>query len=391
MSDPNASDGADSVTETSSQGILARLGQSLIGTLIGAVAILASVILLYWNEGRAVAASQGLAQGQRATVEASAAAIDPKSEGGLVRVSGLMTTTAPAADPLFGVTGDGLLRLQRTVQMFQWKEDTSSRSQTAVGGTKTTETTYTYGKAWSDGAIDSTHFHSPDGHQNPPMLLRTATFNSPAASLGAYRIDPGLLNAITDFTPFQAQLNASTAAVFHPDGDGFYRGQSSATPAVGDIRASFTAVPAQTMTVVAGQASGMLAPYQAGDGYQIALAKPGVRSIAEMFREKKAEESHLTWILRAVGVVAMLVGFLLVLGPFPVLASIIPFLGGVAEAGIFVVALTLTVPLALFTVAVAWIAHRPVLGMALFVAGIAVIWLMRRLHKPSAQAAAQRP
>jgi hypothetical protein len=73
-----------------------------------------------------------------------------------------------------------------------------------------------------------------------------------------------------------------------------------------------------------------------------------------------------------------------------VLASVLPFLGGIAEAGIFIVALSLSLPLTLFTIAAAWIAHRPIIGALLLVAGAALFWLMHRLHRKAPAAAAQR-
>jgi hypothetical protein len=66
----------------------------------------------------------------------------------------------------------------------------------------------------------------------------------------------------------------------------------------------------------------------------------------------------------------MLVRLLLVLGPLSVLAGVLPFLEGLVEAGVFLVALTLAVPLTLITIAVAWFAHRPLIGTALIVAGL---------------------
>src|SRR5690349_13159295 len=94
-----------------------------------------------------------------------------------------------------------------------------------------------------------------------------------------------------------------------------YRGADPAAPAIGDIRIRYTAVPSQTMSVIAAQAGNTLAPYSAANGYRIALADPGVVPAAAMFREKAQEESLLTWILRAVGFVLMLIGLLLMASP----------------------------------------------------------------------------
>jgi len=41
-------------TETSSQGFGSRLGSSLTGLLIGPLLVIGAIVLLWWNEGRAV-------------------------------------------------------------------------------------------------------------------------------------------------------------------------------------------------------------------------------------------------------------------------------------------------------------------------------------------------
>ena len=197
--------GSDNVTETSTEGWGSRLGGSLVAALIGLVLVPAAIVLMYWNEGRAVDAIRALNRGAASIVEISAASADPGASGKLVHVSGMLAPTTPAKDPEFGVTSDGLVRLTRTVEMYQWKEETSTSSQQNVGGSKTTEKTYTYKREWSDQSIDSGRFKVPGGHQNPQMPRRSATFDGTAVKLGALQVDPSVLNKITAFAPVRAQ------------------------------------------------------------------------------------------------------------------------------------------------------------------------------------------
>src|SRR2546421_714999 len=110
---------SDSVTEVTTTGWLQRIVQSFVGAGIW--------VLL-------------------GVVEANASAVDPANNNKLVHLSGAMTTRAPARDTAFGIGGDDLLRLKRTVEMFQWTEQKSTRSQKNFGGSETTETTYSYHK-----------------------------------------------------------------------------------------------------------------------------------------------------------------------------------------------------------------------------------------------------
>jgi hypothetical protein len=338
----------------------------------------ASIFLLYWNEGRAVNAIRALDRGAAAIIEVAATPVDPQGNGRLVHVSGMMQPATPARDPAFGATGDNLLRLSRAVEMYQWKEESSSHSSQSVGGSKTTETTYSYQHVWSAQPIASGQFKVPGGHQNPPMQLRSATFDGGDVRLGAYRVDPSLLDKVTAFTPFQVQ--SPPPPQYQANGDGFYRGQDASQPMVGDLRVSFTAVPAQTISVAAAQSGGVLTAWRDANGYTIALAEPGVVTAAALFHDEKQSEATLTWILRGVGFALMLVGFVCMTRPLTMLFAVLPFLESVVGAGAFLVALTLAVPITLLTIALAWIVHRPLIGAGLLAGAVAALYLLRQLH-----------
>ena len=369
---------SDQFSEVTTEGWGQRLGGSFVAALFGLILVPASIVLLYWNEGRAVDAIRALERGAAAIVEVSATSVDPQADGKLVHVSGMMQPTTPARDPVFGVTGDGLLRLSRVVEMYQWKEETSSQSQQSVGGSKTTKTTYTYQRVWSAQPIVSTQFKVSDGHQNPPMQLRSATFDGAEVKLGAYRVDPSLLNKVATFTPLQVQ--SAPPAGYQAAGTRFYQGKDPNQPAIGDVRVTFTAIAAQTISVAAAQSNGVLTAYRDANGYTIALAEPGVVTASGLFHDEQKSEGRLTWILRGAGFVAMLIGFVCVTRPLTMLFAVLPFLESLVGAGAFLVALTLAVPITLLTIAIAWIVHRPLIGGGLLVGAVVALFLLRRLH-----------
>jgi hypothetical protein len=369
--------GTDTFTETSTEGYGSRLGGSLVAALIGLVLVPLAVVLLYWNEGRAVDAIRALNRGAAAIVEVDAGAVDPGSNGKLVHVSGMLQPTRPAKDPVFGVTGEALVRLARSVEMYQWEEESSTKSQQNLGGSKTTEKTYSYKRAWSAHPVNSSNFKAPGGHQNPAMQHRSATFDGTGVKLGAWQVDPPVLDRLTEFAPLHVQT--APPAGWQVLGDGFYRGQDPGQPAIGDMRVTFSAVPAQTVSVAAAQASGVLTAFRDGNGYTIALAEPGVVSAAALFRDERKSESMLTWILRGVGFVVMLIGFVCMTRPLTMLFAVIPFLESMVGAGAFLVALALAIPITLLTIAIAWIVHRPLIGGLLLAGAIAAWYLLRHV------------
>ena len=370
---------SSSFTETTTESWGSRLANSLIATLVGLVLVPAAVILPFWNEGRAVDAIRALDRGAGSVVEVSADAATPSGEGKLVHLSGLMAPATPARDPVFGVSAEGLLRLSRTVEMYQWAEESKSDSQGNVGGSKTTTTTYTYKRDWADHAIDSSRFKQSSDHRNPAMPQQSASFSAGGVKLGVYRVDEPILRELSATVPLTPK--GVPPAGYRPSDDGFYRGQNPASPAVGDVRVTFKGASAQVVSVVAAVAGGMLTSYKDGNGYEIALLQPGAVSAAAMFAEAKQAESILTWILRALGFVLVLVGLVCITRPLTMLFAVLPFLETIVGAGAFLAALTFAVPITLVTIAVAWMVYRPLIGLLLLGAAAAGMFLFGRIGR----------
>src|SRR5215470_2945704 len=113
---------SDTFTEITQKGWTSRIGESIKGVLIGIVLIGLSCVGLFWNEGRAVQTAKSLAEGEGLVVSVDASKVDPANEGKLVHVTGDMKAGVQPKDAEFGVTAEGL-RLFRTAEMFQWKEE----------------------------------------------------------------------------------------------------------------------------------------------------------------------------------------------------------------------------------------------------------------------------
>ena len=138
----------DNFSEVSTQSWFSRIGDSIKGILFGGVLAVVAVLVLFWNEGRAVNRAQALKEGGGAVVAVDAERVDPANDGKLVHLSGLATTTETLADGEFGIVTNAL-KLRRNAEMYQWKEITSQSKGKNLGGSETTRTTYSYDKMWS--------------------------------------------------------------------------------------------------------------------------------------------------------------------------------------------------------------------------------------------------
>jgi hypothetical protein len=383
MSDNSAGGGmGDSFTTVTQQSWLGQLAGSFVAVIFGIILFLASFVVLSWNEGRAVRAIDSLNVGARAVVSVPEGAVAPANQGHLVHVSGAVTVNRGATDPVFHVTAPNAVRLMRTVKMYQWEESKHTETQSNAGGSKTTSTTYSYRKVWSDRAIESSKFQHPSGHANPTMPLHTVVFDADTIKLGAFRLDASLVKKMSAFETLAPPDSATGGGVnpsFQRAGETFYHGASSDAPEVGDMQVSYQVIKPQPFSIVAGQNGDTLAPFSDANGQVIELIDAGTHDANSMFQEAKSEARMWTWILRGVGYLMMVIGITLLASPLAWLASLLPFLAGIVEAGAFLVGLVIGTPLTLLTIAIAWVVHRPLVGGGLIVLGAALAFGLHRL------------
>jgi hypothetical protein len=165
-------------------------------------------------------------------------------------------------------------------------------------------------------------------------------------------------------------------------GAGLYVGGDPSSPAVGDVRISFSKVPPADVSVIAQQVGASLGPYQTKAGDRLEMLEAGVVTADVMFKGAEQANTVLTWVLRLVGFLVMLFGLLMLLRPIRVVADVVPFLGTLVGMGLGLVAFAVAAPLTLLTIAVAWIAQRPVLGIGLILIALAIGgWLLSRFAR----------
>jgi len=368
----------NSLTETTTTGWLSRMGSSLVGVLIGIILLPCAIFLLSWNEGRAVTAATGLKRGLSTIVEVSADTINQQNNSKLVYLNGTVSGATPAVDPWNKLSAAGLLRLQRRVEMYQWLERESETTSNNIGGSQTTQKTYTYSLGWAETAVNSAQFKVPAGHQNPAMPLKSQTFDANLVKIGAFTLEKSFVQDLTNFEAVETLTQAP--AGYRVQGSVLYKGANPEQPALGDVRVSYSAIAAQTYSIAAQQNNGTLTTYHdAKNDYKIALIEPGVVSAQKLFADQASTEKLITWACRIGGFLLLLFGFNLIMGPLAMLVAFLPFLEGVVSFGTFFVALGLAIPITLITIAIAWLSSRPLIGGAILLVAVAAAWAIRSM------------
>jgi len=372
--------------EVTRRGIGGRSKDSIGGAFVGLIIVAITVILLFWNEGRAVKRAKDLKQGAGAVVSVASDTVEPAMEGKLVHLTGETKVNGLLEDAEFGIAAKAI-KLIREVEMYQWVEVEKSEEKTTVGGTTETTTTYTYQKEWRDSPVDSSKFKVTSGYENPgEMKYRSNTLMAEGVTMNAFDLPAFLVTQIGGESPLSiASLDSASAEVkaaarLHEGG--VYLGANPNSPAVGDMRVSFLSVMTGPVSVVAQQAGKSFVSFRTATGGELDLLENGIVSAEEMFRLAQERNKFLTIAIRIGGFFLLSMGFGMILRPIAVLASILPFLGRLVGSGTTFIAFLLAGILWTMTVAVAWIFYRPLLGIAfLVVTVVLIVMVVKRFRK----------
>lgn len=375
--------------EVTKHGFGSRSKGSIGGAIFGLFLIAGITFFLFRNEGRAVKRYKDLKEGAGLVVTVSSDTVDPAMEGKLVHLTGESKTKAPLVDGDFGVSVEAV-KLLREAEMYQWVEVVKTETRNKTGGGSEQIKTYSYERQWRDSPVDSSQFKVGGDHRNPgEMKYRNASQTASEVTLGAFSLPAFLVSKIGGAIPLVVEsiegASESVRASARIADGGFYFGNNPASPAIGDLRVRFLAVPTGPISVVAQQAGASFVPFTTKTGGSVDLLERGQVSAADMFQLAQDRNKMLTWAIRVGGFFLLGVGFSLVLAPVAVLASILPFLGRLVGAGTKIVAFLLAGIVWAITVSVAWIFYRPVLGIAILAVAIVLfVLVMKRLRKPSA-------
>lgn len=385
-----------------------NVGNSFKGIFIGLILVIVATILIFWNENRAIKTYKALGRAQDACVEMpDITKVSSEFEGKTVHCTGIATTTETLSDPNFGVSVNAI-SLSRKVEYYQWVEHAKKETKEKIGGATEEITTYTYEKKWVSSPQDSEEFKDPDyqGRNFVFQVIEDKDWNADRVSFGAYQLPLFLTKSIRGEEEARVKMDTATMEEWNKsikrqlgldesidanyvtvNGNQAYFGVSEAKPEIGDVRVTFTYVPIdQKISLIANVKGDTFEKYvDPKNGKTVSSVEMGEKSAEEMFATMKQGNKTLTWIIRLIILIVIILGFRKMFGFAPTLLKVLPFLGkGVGSILGFACAILGTVWTVIFT-AIAWVAVRPVLGISLLVVAIAlIVWLVMRSKKQKA-------
>jgi hypothetical protein len=374
------------VQEVTTKSWGSRIVSAFWGIIIGFVLIIASGWLIFWNESHGLNTAKSLQQTQQILKTVPNAPLNPTNNLQVVYFTGLATTEDSLKDTMFGLT-EKAIKLDRKVEMYQWQEDSETRSEKNLGGSETETKTYTYKQVWSSQLIDSSHFKET-GHQNPAnMAVKSKTQYADLVTVGDFTLPQELVATMsgdTDIDLAKTDLSALQEKVHKPvkhDGDSIFIGEDSVTPKTGDLKITYSEILPQKVSVIGQQIDHTIQPFVAPAGQSVSLLVMGEKSPQQMIDDAESANAMMMWILRLVSLIMMISGFGLILAPLSVLADVVPFFGSIVSFGTGLVAFVVGLLLWTCLIAMAWFAARPLMAVGIVVGAIAICYFVFSYRK----------
>lgn len=413
---------------TSSQSWFSRLGGAFKGVLIGLIIFIIGFPVLWNNEHDAVRNTNALNELQKVTIDVGKPEIQAENEGKPVFMTGPAATQDVLTDPIFGIS-ENAIRLSREVEIYQYVEQQHSETKKKMGGGTETVTTYTYEPAWVQAPIDSNTFENPDARTTCRnvgiMRFQDDELMAANVSFGAFKFGPEIIAKIggskgytlaPDFqlpqqlkvlgariegeyviVPYTAPATTTANAIDQAvnavagAGDANAAGQAIANAVVqqpvtqiGDLRVKFAITKPHDVSLIAVQKGDTFTDYTAKNGKKQFLFRDGTHTATDLFEAKAASNKMKRWFFRAIGFILMYIGMGMVFRPLSVLADVIPFIGTIVGKGTSFVAFIIAAICSLVTIAIAWIAYRPILAISLLVVAGACVFLFISKKKAAA-------
>lgn len=412
---------ADSVSVTSHNSYGSRVGNSFKAILWGIILVWFSIWLLAWNENNYVKQKAALKEWASIVQEATIDQINSELEWKEIHVSWETSSNAEALkDSIFWITTDNL-KLKRTVEMYQWYEDEHEECHDNYWWSEDCSTTYTYDTKWSDEHISSNNFYQASNHENPSFWeYESEEQVKEPITLWAYTLTDVFVNQLTDYKTINLseqnitipekykwtsnQNDTSTGTVednnnnylygesnenntatsnekFHINGDQIYIWLDPTKPAVWDLRITFSSVKPYTVSIVWKQMGNELTSYKVSNWRNINLLSQGNISADDMFTQAQKENKMITWIIRFIWLLLMYCGFAAMFKFVETLAKVLPFLANIIWVWTGIIALGLTLAVGFITIAIAWLAVRPIIWICCLVVAAGGIFLLIKNKK----------
>ena len=182
----------------------------------------------------------------------------------------------------------------------------------------------------------------------------------------------------------QNGTHTDSLLLVHVRDNQLYYGVSPNSPAVGDVRITFTKVMPAQITIIAQQKGNTFTSFRAKNGKTFSTLVMGTKDAAEIYEGAHEDNHIIMWILRIVGVLLVIGGLRGIFGILETLMKVVPLLANIVGFGVGLICFVVGLVWSLVIIALAWLFYRPLIGIALLaIAGFLICFFAFKAKKNS--------
>lgn len=344
------------------------------GLLVGILMIIIGSVLLVFNEKNNVANIKTVDELKKQVINVSSDEINSNNEGKLVATNGdFVVEDASVSDPTFNVSLKTAI-LKRTVEVYQWEEKKEEEDNT---------TRYTYTKTWSEDLIDSSKFND-NSYTNPSTKsYDSEKYTSKNVKVGSFSLSSTQIDSLdtNKNVTLEGMEGIYLRSGYNIKNNYITNSVDFENPQIGDFRIKYTYNDYKDASVLAVQSGNSFTGFTSKAGKTINRVFEGKLNGNEMILKIEDENNTLKWILRVVGGLVIIFGYMALVSGLNRLLEYIPLIGKVASSMISLIAAIVGIIHALVIIIIAWFRYRPVLSIVLIVVIVLLVLLIKSKKK----------
>lgn len=343
------------------------------GVIVGIILIIAGTVILWKNEENNVKNIKTVSEITDTAIEVVSNKIDNKNNGKLVITSGDINVIDDIVNDQALLIGVKTPILRRTVEVYQWREKENTDDEG--------NTTYSYTKEWSEGLIDSSSFND-SSHTNPTSSpYNSEEFTAKNVKIGEFNLSDNLVkelptNANLDLTNIQ-----NIPSGFTKINNYLTNAQDINNPNIGDIRISYQYNNYKTVTILAVQQNNSFVPFVSKVGKTVERIDEGTLNKDNLVQRMTNENNFLKWMLRLMGAIFIVIGYIALISPLTNVLGFIPLLGNLVNSALNGVLALIGLIHSLIVIAIAWFVFRPIVSICLGIIIVLLILLINKIIK----------
>lgn len=341
-----------------------KLNDYMINIIAGISLIILALVLLIWNESKIAKDLAASREVEKNVNSISADKIIKDNDSKLVFLTGEVKVSDTVEDLIFNVSVVSP-KMVRIVEVYQW--------QYKNGG---------YEKVWSEDLINSSDFNDSTKINPTEKTYLNKDYKASIVKVGSFTLSNTQKDSLLSKKMLTTLSTTGAEKLGYKIKDAYYISSIDPNnPEIGDVRVSFYYNDIKTISILALQTNNTFSTYITDLGRIINNIYENGITLKNAIESIDKTNELLNWILRGVGLIISIVGFLVLLNPFSKIKFIFPIIKISINGIVPVISISLGSSISSFAVSFSWLFYRPLIGVLLLFLSFALSFVVFELLK----------